>query len=347
MISRSLEIMALIMSYLSLFVFEVRFILMHELIEKYRASYRSKSMAEKTATIKSPKKEKTTRSKPGYREIVLMVVFQLLQHVAPKQASFMAYHLWFHPGRRSMRKIPSFAPKGVREESFKLNKKTICYWSAGAGPGVMLVHGWGSCGKQMGELGQALIDNGFRIIWLDAPAHGKSTGWQTNFFEISQAIYTLQQREGELKAVLAHSLGVPCTFHAIHTGLITQKIIAISPPATASGLIDKYCNLLKANKRTRNLLGKRIDRLLGETPISGIAAKNLAQGINHQCLVIHDKHDRFIRSHEGQAVQKQLKNSSFIHTEKLGHNRVLRDAVVISRCVDFIQATDENIDKVI
>jgi len=303
-------------------------------------------MTEKAVSMISPKKEQTTKNKPSFSDITLMLVFQLLQGIAPKQASLLAYHLWLHPGRRSTRKIPSFTPKGVRTETFRLNKKTIRYWSAGAGPGVMLVHGWGSCGKQMGELGQALIDNGFRIIWLDAPAHGRSTGWRTHFFEISQAINTLQQREGELKAVLAHSLGVPCTFHAIHNGLITQKIVAISPPATATGLIDKYCKVLKANKRTRKLLSQRIDKLLGETPISGIAAENLAQGINHECLVIHDKYDRFIRSHEGQAVQKNLKNSSFMQTERLGHNRVLNDAGVISKCIDFIQASGEKIDNV-
>ena len=302
-------------------------------------------MVDKSEAIISPKMKSAKKYRPGYRDIILMLVFQLLQGIAPKQAALMAYHLWFHPGRRSTRRIPSFTPSGMRAETFKLNKKTICYWCAGEGPGVMLVHGWGSCGKQMGDLGQALINNGFRIIWLDAPAHGESTGWQTSFFEYSQAIYEVQQREGTIEAVLAHSFGVPCTFHAIHNGLFTQKIIAISPPSTVTGLIDKYCNVLKANKRTRKLLLKRIEKFLGETPISDIAAENLAHNIDNKCLVIHDKHDRIIKVHEGQAVQKNLRNSSFIQTERLGHNRVLNDAGVISMCIDFIQPPSENNDK--
>ena len=286
--------------------------------------------------IKTEDREKRRKAKPSINEISLMAVFQSLQLISPSLSSFMAYHLWFHPGRKSLNKISPFTPEGVCVSSFKLNRKRVYYWSAGSGPAVLLVHGWGSCGNQMAKPAQALLDKGYKIIWLDAPAHGQSSGWQTNLFECAEAIQEIQKREGDFETVIAHSFGVPCSLYAINNGLSTKKIIAISTPATASGLIDKFCKIIKANKKTHHSLSRRIDKFIGDLSIAEIGAQDMARGIDKPCLVIHDKHDRMIRSNEGLAVQKNLKHSSFMLTERLGHNRILNDAEVISRCVEFI-----------
>lgn len=298
----------------------------------------SKTETSAEPSMKSSRKSSAKKLKPGISEISLMLVFQVLQSIRPKLASLMAYHFWFHPGRKSIRKIPAYTPEGYQAFQFKLNGKTIRYWSAGSGPLVLLVHGWATCGNQMAKPAQSLIDSGYRVIWFDAPAHGQSTGWQTSLFEVSQAISDIQQREGEFEAVLAHSFGVPCSLYAMHNGLKTKKLIAIASPATAVGLIEKFCKILKANKQTHRYLSQRIDQFLGDMTISEIAAENMAQGIDQSCLVIHDKHDRMVRISEGRAVQKNLKHSTFMQTERLGHNRILNDPQVISSCVDFIQA---------
>lgn len=276
--------------------------------------------------------------KPGMNQITLMAVFQLLQLVSPRLSSFMAYHLWFHPGRKSLKKIPPFTPQGYSVSTFKLNRKTVYYWCAGSGPSVLLVHGWASCGNQMAMSAQALLDNGYKVIWMDAPAHGQSTGWQTNLFECAEAISEIQKLEGNFEALVAHSFGVPCSLYAIKKGLVTNKLIAISTPATATGLIDKFCKIIKANKKTHQSLIHRMNKFIGDLSIAEIDAEDMAREINQQCLVIHDKHDRMISSKEGLAVQKNLKHSIFMLTERLGHNRILNDPQVISKCIEFIKA---------
>jgi len=196
----------------------------------------------------------------------------------------------------------------------------------------------------MANLGQALLDQGYRIIWLDAPAHGLSSGWQSNLYEISDAISAVQKKEGEFHAVLAHSFGVPCTLLAIQNGLQVEKLVAISSPATATGLVDKFCKMIKAGKSTHELLIKRIEKFVGGTHISEIDAANLALNINHPSLVIHDKNDRMINCDEGRTLQKNLKNSSFVETRRLGHNKILNDPQTISLCVEFIQGKKPKLD---
>jgi len=287
-------------------------------------------------STKSVRKARARKIKPGINEISLMAVFQLLQLVSPRLSSFMAYHLWFHPSKKGIKKIPPFTPEGSTLATFKLNRKTIYYWTAGSGPSVLLVHGWASCGNQMGVAAQALLDKGYKVIWMDAPAHGKSTGWQTNLFECAEAIAEIQKLEGDFEALIAHSFGVPCSLYAMKNGLRTNKLVAISTPATASGLIDKFCKIIKANKKTHQSLSLRIDKFIGDLSMLDIAAEEMARDIEQECLVIHDKHDRMIRSIEGQAVQKNLKHSTFLQTERLGHNRVLSDPQVIEKCVEFV-----------
>jgi len=276
------------------------------------------------------------KSRAGVGQIGLMYMFQGLQAVSPRLASLLAYYLWFHPGRQSVQRTHVFRPEGCQSFKLKIKTKTVHYWCAGNGPAVLLVHGWGSRGQQLGKLGQALLKKGFKVVWFDAPAHGESSGWRTDLFEVSETILKIQQQQGEFKALLAHSFGVPCSLYAVGKGLAVNKIIAIATPATATGLIEKFCKIIRANQATCNWLVKRIDRFLGETTLDQIAAQSMALDIQQQCLVIHDRHDRMISYKEGFLVHENLSHSAFIETQHLGHNKVLYDQKVISHCEQFI-----------
>jgi len=272
----------------------------------------------------------------------MVITFRTMQFFSPRLASLLAYQFWFHPGRKNIKQIARFEPQGMQAKTLIVNNKTVCYWTAGKGPVVFLMHGWGSCGKQLGDMGQAFLDHGYKIIWMDAPAHGASSGWRTTIFEISQAIHKVQNQEGEFKALLAHSFGVPSCLFALQYGLQAEKLILISAPATFEGLIEKYCRILKASKQTQQQLSKRLDQFLGEIKMAGISAKYLARGLMQQSLVIHDRHDRLVRSREGIEVQKNLQNSQFMQTEKLGHSKLLNDPQTIARCVMFVQEDDHD-----
>lgn len=286
------------------------------------------------------KHKSSKKRRPTIKEISIMATFQVMQSVSPKLASWLAFELWFHPGRKSIKQIPVFQPAGLSAHNVKVNKKNICYWTAGEGPVVFLMHGWASCGNQMGPIGQALLEQGHKIIWMDAPAHGQSSGWQTSLFEISESILAVQKCEGDFDTVIAHSFGVPSCLYALQHGLIAKKLVAISSPAKFEGLVEQFCNILKANEKTQIHLLKKVNVFLGETKMSGISAEFLAKGLPHKSLVIHDKHDRLIRSSEGRAVQENLQNSRFILTQRLGHNKVLSDPQTIQHCVDFVQQKD-------
>ncbi len=52
----------------------------------------------------------------------------------------------------------------------------VAYTAEGAGPGVLLVHGWDGSPRDMQDIAAALSRAGARVVALDLPAHGFSEG---------------------------------------------------------------------------------------------------------------------------------------------------------------------------
>jgi len=176
------------------------------------------------------------------------------------------------------------------------------------------------------------------VLSFDAPAHGRSSGKQTNLYEISNTILGLQRRYGKFHAIISHSFGNPCTALAIQHGLKTNRLVSISPPATTIGLIDKFTQALNIANKTRDKLVKRIENIFGAHIWEDLSMKNLVKQINQPAMVIHDVNDTDIPWKEGQAVAHNWNNAPFMLTTGLGHRRILRDEKVINAAVEFISA---------
>ena len=276
------------------------------------------------------------KRQPSFFQLSVFLCFLGLQKISFKWASLVAYHFWFHPGRSAIRHIPHFKPDNTRSGKFTIAEKTVCFWSAGEGPNVLLVHGWAGCGHQLSTIAEALLDANYRVTWFDAPAHGQSTGHQTNLFEIAESILQLETKIGSFEAVVAHSFGVPCTLGAINQGMNINKLIAISTPASAASIVHQFCKAIKAHTETREHMIGRLHKAFNDKIFEQISAENLALNIKTESLVIHDKLDPIISVNEGKKVQQNLRHSSMILTEGLGHNRILRDPDVVKQCVNFI-----------
>jgi predicted alpha/beta-fold hydrolase len=100
------------------------------------------------------------------------------------------YRLWFQP----LRFPEPPQEKEWRRTAEPLNVvhrgQRLAVDSWGAGPTVLMVHGWNGRGAQLGAFAPELVHAGFRVVTFDTPAHGRSPGRATNLPEISEAIQT-------------------------------------------------------------------------------------------------------------------------------------------------------------
>lgn len=272
---------------------------------------------------------------------ILRSAFRNIGRISPKIAGSFAYKLWFRPTRfkTPAREKPFIDSSKIVTHKIGNNEIVTYSWSLDntGRPLVLLVHGWNGRGTQLGSFVQPLLDNGFRVISFDAPAHGKSTGKQTNLYEIADVIVSLQNLYGTIDATITHSFGGPCTAVAIQKGYKTNRIVSISPPASTRGLVEKFNEALHIPEKAANIMAQLIEKNYGQSIWEDISMKNTVKTIEQPGLIIHDSNDIDVPIEEGKIIAQAWKNSQFMETTGLGHRRILREATVISESVGFIK----------
>jgi len=98
-----------------------------------------------------------------------------LSSLAPRLASHLAERMFLTPPRPRR-------PAGERTLIASAHARTVPIgagshvqtWTWGKGPRVLLVHGWGGRGSQLGAFVEPLVSCGFSVVAFDAPGHGES-----------------------------------------------------------------------------------------------------------------------------------------------------------------------------
>lgn len=268
--------------------------------------------------------------------------FKVGNLISPAISSRIACRLWMTPPRfkTPASEREALASSNTKNITFENHEITTFNWGQ-SGPTVLLVHGWSGRGTQLGAFVQPLVNAGYRVLSFDAPAHGKSSGKQTNLYEISATLLDLQKRYGTFHAIISHSFGNPCTALAIQNGLKTSRLVSISPPATTMGLIDKFTQALQIPVNTKNKLVEHIENIFGAHIWEDLSMKNLVKQIKLPAIVIHDVNDTDVPWEEGQSVARAWNNAPFMLTTGLGHRRILRDKKVINTAVAFIKEASD------
>lgn len=286
---------------------------------------------------------KTSHPRP---EPMLLKIFQLAfsvgGHVSARIASYFAYKLWLTPTRHKTPASERYALASATIKTLPIHHHNITTYCWGTtGPSVLLVHGWSGRGTQLGAFVSPLLEAGYQVLSFDAPAHGQSSGKQTNLFEISDVILALQQYFGEFDAIITHSFGGPCTAFAVKNGLQAKCIISICPPATTIGLVNKFIRTLHLTKKTGDCLIKRMEKAFGNDIWQRLSMSHLVKKITIPGFIIHDAHDTDVPWEEGQAVAYAWNQAALKITHSLGHRRILKNSDVIDATIAFISKNRE------
>lgn len=281
-----------------------------------------------------------THSEPVVLKL-LRLTFRLGGRLSPTLAAHMAYKLWLTPTRFKMPAREQEVLASAETQYLQINDCRIATYSwqpvnHQTAPTVLLVHGWSGRGTQLGSFVQPLLDAGYRVLSFDAPAHGKSSGKQTNLYEVAETLLALQNHFGDFDSVITHSFGGPCITIAIRRGFTTQRIVCICPPATTIGLVEKFNQALQVPEKAASKMIRQIEITFGKTIWDDISMINTVKTLTMPGLLIHDSNDADIPWQEGHAVAQAWNNASFVKTSGLGHRRILRDAGVIEKTIGFI-----------
>jgi pimeloyl-ACP methyl ester carboxylesterase len=266
--------------------------------------------------------------------------FRILGMFAPGVGARLAYRLFFTPQRHPTppweRRLNEAAEKLKMDYDFG----TLNALSWGDGPTLLLIHGWGGRATQMGAFVNPLISAGFRVVALDAPAHGASSGKQTDMIQYAAAINAIRQQVAPVTAIIAHSLGAGCTLLAMERHQFkVEKLVLIGTPASAVWVTEAFAEVLgipeHVIKRMRTLLERRYGNTF--TWEHDLSIESMLSRTTIPTLLIHDKLDAEIPYWNALKLAKSNPKCELITSEGQGHRRILRHDYVISKCLEFLQ----------
>src|SRR6266576_5054572 len=274
--------------------------------------------------------------------------FGAVQRAAPDLAARWAERMFCSPPRRPIsERMAAWLRDGQRFDVIvgppsprpRARPRRVTAWTWGErGPGVLLVHGWGSRGAPFVDLGGALLAAGHRVITFDAPGHGASHGRLSSGPEFARAAIAVAAAVGPVSAVVGHSLGGFASALAMDRGLSARRAVFISPSANVNSYSAQFAALLGVTPPVMSTMRERLARRL-DFSWSSMDVPAFAPSMRAPLLVIHDRDDREVRWSDGAAIASAWPGAELVTTMGLGHHRIVSDAEVIANVVSFLRAS--------
>lgn len=272
--------------------------------------------------------------------MLLRAVFSTLSMVSPAAAARLGLRLFLTPPRY---KIPgrelSIRTKAVVSRLPSNGGEIATYMWGEEGPTILLAHSWGGRGTQLAAFVEPLIREGYRVVSFDGPAHGVSSGKQTDMMQFAAAIRAVADANGPLHGVIGHSFGAANTMLAMRDyGLVPKKVVMIGCFAHGVWVIDSFGVLLGIPdpivERMRHLLELRYN---GRLKWESLSLVEMARQASVPILLVHDTDDREIPYAHALAIHAGSSVMRLKTTKGYGHRRILRNADVIQEVVAFMR----------
>jgi pimeloyl-ACP methyl ester carboxylesterase len=205
---------------------------------------------------------------------------------------------------------------------------------AGAGPTVLMVHGWEGQASDLSSIAHALIAQGHRVIVLDLPAHGASGGHQASIPAMARALLHAAPAFGALHAVVAHSVGTAVTITAMSRGLTAQRAVLLAAPARYADFVHRFATAVGLDQQGA---AEMIERLLDEgVDVAQIESPRLVRTLTADALYVHSADDPVVPIADAQSACAAWPGAQLLQVDGLGHGRLLVEPTIVQAVVRFI-----------
>lgn len=268
----------------------------------------------------------------------LRLYFRTLSSLHPRLAVRQAARLFTLPPRYAGRRGH---PADARLETVTAGEHNVALWQAGpaTAPAVLLVHGWGGRGVQMGGFAAPLLARGLRVVWLDLPGHGESGSGPVAMPDMVRAVRAVAALHGPFHAAVGHSFGAAVLAMALRQGLPLARVAFISPPASMQEHTHRFARLLGISAPVRQAMRQLLERRHGLSFAEVDRLEDLAR-VTTPALLVHDSLDAEVPFEHARRLAAHLPGARLVRTHGLGHYRILRDAAVLAAVADFIAGVD-------
>lgn len=253
--------------------------------------------------------------------------------VQSQQTSKMALEMFLTPRRHGLKNWEVEAEHSGTRMTLA-GGISVIRW--GKGIPILMVHGWEARATQMASFVPPLVQAGYEVIAIDAPAHGMSLGKHSHPMKFVEAIFAAERAFGPFYAVIGHSMGGGSSIYSVAEGLQTDKLISISAPASFKRACARFGQFIGLDQDTKSRFLKRVEHSVGLS-FDAIDLVKKAQQITIPTLIIHDQRDKEIPTGDANELHNAMANSRLYKSHNLGHRKIMRDTLVVDATTLFIQ----------
>jgi len=216
-------------------------------------------------------------------------------------------------------------------------------WRWGAGPTVVLAHGWGGRAGQMVKLADAIAGSGFEVVVFDGQGHGESEGRRIGFRRLADDLKALKEAlQDEVSAWVCHSAAGLCLAAArFHRAIDPRRVVFLATPRGPYIPINELKQHLNPSAA---VLNRCREFYAGEFGMRWEEMDRCAAFVNDghaELLLIQDRDDPRVEAGDAERIAAVWPDAEIIHTEGLGHLKVLWSGEVSQTVIDFLRRGDD------
>lgn len=220
--------------------------------------------------------------------------------------------------------------------------KTAWFEPAGVSRGTVLVlHGCTGQSLFMAGFIEPLLEKGFRVVAMDLPAHGASSGKRLTFPLAIEAISSVVRDELPLAGIVAHSFGGAVALAAVAGGveafapIPVHRIVTVAAPRAMQGYGRQFSETLGLTSRGHAAFEGEVMAIAGR-PMESFSGTDYLRRTLVPTQVIHAPDDKEIPFSDADDLASAGAHVELVPMPGLGHRRILMSPAVHQSAADFI-----------
>ncbi len=210
----------------------------------------------------------------------------------------------------------------------------IQVYSWGEGPTVLFVHGWGgNAGNHYAGI-EAVMQAGGRAVAFDAPGHGRSEGTLSCAPAFAWAIAGVAGHVGELRGIVAHSLGAAATCIALRRGVQAPRAVLLAGACWVEPVLKQFTDKHGFSEELAADVQGVAREVFG--PDESSAAANALHLHGTRGLLMHDPEDRDMPYSHSVAIAGAWPGAELVEIPKVGHFSILRSRTVVASLCEHV-----------
>lgn len=264
--------------------------------------------------------------------------FRILDAISPRLSAQLALKVFTTPRHWPIPETEQALARSA--EKIALSNGHVGF-SWGRGAPVLLVHGWEGRVTQLGSFIAPLTAQGYRVIGFNAPGHGGQWGKALNVIEYAQFLRGAIDEFGQLRGIIAHSMGASAVAFAAQTPVPVERVVLISTIRSVGNVVDWFESLLGLSPATRRQLRQRL-----ESEVFGIAVDELDLSRRvppaiPPALLLATEDDQDVPADDTRHLAASWPRTTLsVVANAGGHRKVLRDPRVVRAAVNFLAADE-------